>query len=533
MKYRHPAFLQGKKDWDEELLALIPQVREAETAEAVNGLLHTWFEGLGEVDYGPMKPSPVWTLAAEEDKVPIADTAWTADTAYLGEALAADLSLVSEPVRGAGPYAPAVNLNPRSTDFFINEPEHEAAYNQAEFRLLGVFRLWNALEYYFPYLDLLDESWESCLETYIARMLEGRDRTSYESTLAALAYRLHDGHGYFTGARGLRDMLGTYYLPNVLDEAEGKLVVVDTVEGSALEPGDVLMAVNGKDIEALMAERMEYLSYPREENALGYLAYDITSSKRERMQITVLRDEVEKTVTVKGNQWGKADALLPDPESVPAYEILDGNIGLINPWVFVSSGTAQAMDALRDTRALIVDLRQYPNFDELGMSIMGLSHYLGVANKTFLVYGEPSVAVPGTYLKKTYSPNTFDLTGRTRACASSQVYPYEHPVVVLMGSSGWETQSAGEMTLQMLLTAENTVTMGENSAGVNGGIAYLPLPGGLTFEFSARRVYNLDGELTQRVGIAPDIRVEPTIQGIKEGRDEVLEAAVEYIRNGQ
>ena len=35
VKYTHPAFLLGQKDWDEELLALIPQVRELETNEEV------------------------------------------------------------------------------------------------------------------------------------------------------------------------------------------------------------------------------------------------------------------------------------------------------------------------------------------------------------------------------------------------------------------------------------------------------------------------------------------------------------------
>ena len=53
-KYMHPAFLLGKKDWDQELLKLIPQVRELTTAEEVNALLHDWFVGLGEIDYTSM-----------------------------------------------------------------------------------------------------------------------------------------------------------------------------------------------------------------------------------------------------------------------------------------------------------------------------------------------------------------------------------------------------------------------------------------------------------------------------------------------
>ncbi len=50
-KYTHPAFLLGKKDWDEELLKLIPVVSEAK-AKKVNDILHGWFVSLGEIDYG-------------------------------------------------------------------------------------------------------------------------------------------------------------------------------------------------------------------------------------------------------------------------------------------------------------------------------------------------------------------------------------------------------------------------------------------------------------------------------------------------
>jgi len=42
-------------------------------------------------------------------------------------------------------------------------------------------------------------------------------------------------------------------------------------------------------------------------------------------------------------------------------------------------------------------------------------------------------------------------------------------------------------------------------------------------------IYYPDGEETQRVGIVPDIEVKPTIQGVREGRDELMEKAVELI----
>ena len=50
-KYTHPVFLLGERDWDEELLKLIPVVSKAKAKE-VNDILHEWFVSLGEVDYG-------------------------------------------------------------------------------------------------------------------------------------------------------------------------------------------------------------------------------------------------------------------------------------------------------------------------------------------------------------------------------------------------------------------------------------------------------------------------------------------------
>ncbi len=42
-------------------------------------------------------------------------------------------------------------------------------------------------------------------------------------------------------------------------------------------------------------------------------------------------------------------------------------------------------------------------------------------------------------------------------------------------------------------------------------------------------VYYPDGKETQRLGIVPDIELRPTIKGIRENRDELLEKAIEII----
>ena len=42
-------------------------------------------------------------------------------------------------------------------------------------------------------------------------------------------------------------------------------------------------------------------------------------------------------------------------------------------------------------------------------------------------------------------------------------------------------------------------------------------------------VYYPDGAETQRLGIVPDVVVKPTIKGVRQGKDEVLDKAIDII----
>ena len=48
--------------------------------------------------------------------------------------------------------------------------------------------------------------------------------------------------------------------------------------------------------------------------------------------------------------------------------------------------------------------------------------------------------------------------------------------------------------------------------------------------FSGLGVYTPEGEQTQRVGVQPDVWCEPTLDGIREGRDELVEQAIAIIQ---
>ena len=94
-----------------------------------------------------------------------------------------------------------------------------------------------------------------------------------------------------------------------------------------------------------------------------------------------------------------------------------------------------------------------------------------------------------------------------------------------------QTVSNAEYTTMAFQAGPRTMVIGSQTQGADGNISKVPFLGGQFSNFSGLGVYYPDGGQTQRVGVRIDEIVEPTIEGIKAGRDEVLERAIEIINN--
>ena len=103
---------------------------------------------------------------------------------------------------------------------------------------------------------------------------------------------------------------------------------------------------------------------------------------------------------------------------------------------------------------------------------------------------------------------------------------YTGKIVILIDEV---SQSQAEYTTMAFRVAPNATVIGSTTAGADGNVSGIPLPGGLRSMISGIGVFYPDKKPTQRVGIIPDIEVRPTVGGIRSGRDEVLEAALRHI----
>ena len=93
--------------------------------------------------------------------------------------------------------------------------------------------------------------------------------------------------------------------------------------------------------------------------------------------------------------------------------------------------------------------------------------------------------------------------------------------------------SQSEHTGLFFEAANGTVFVGSPSRGANGDVTSTTLPGGISVGFTGHDVRHADGRQLQRLGLQPDVPVEPTIAGLRAGRDEVLERALAYIAEGR
>jgi C-terminal processing protease CtpA/Prc len=99
-------------------------------------------------------------------------------------------------------------------------------------------------------------------------------------------------------------------------------------------------------------------------------------------------------------------------------------------------------------------------------------------------------------------------------------------VVVLTDGSAI---SGAETTLMMGRRYRLGTIVGSPTAGANGGVTPILLPGGFRMVFTGMRVTHADGSQLHLLGVVPDVPVTPTARGVAEGRDEILEAGLHVL----
>lgn len=171
---------------------------------------------------------------------------------------------------------------------------------------------------------------------------------------------------------------------------------------------------------------------------------------------------------------------------------------------------AKYIESAAGTKGLIVDIRNYPS----EFVVFALGSLFVDKQTDFVRFTEADLSNPGAFH-----------FGPLLSLPAQQPH-YAGKIVVLVDEV---SQSQAEYTTMAFRSSPRTIVIGSTTAGADGNVSAIPLPGGFRSMISGIGVFYPDKKPTQRIGIIPDREVKPTIAGITAGRDEVLEAAVREI----
>ncbi|HEY0511600.1 MAG TPA: S41 family peptidase [Thermoanaerobaculia bacterium] len=381
-----------------------------------------------------------------------------------------------------------------------------------EYRLLAVFKLWNVLHFFFPYLHLTGD-WDAVLPEFIARMETAKDGREYVLALAEMGARANDGHVSLTGNPTLDALYGQTPAPVAIRWIENAWVVTEVGEparSSGVEVGDVVVTLEGEPVATRGAELRRHLAASTEAGMRRKIADRLLSGPPGSTVLLTMRGRGEQIREVRLQR----QAWTPQPTG-ETIRVLPGNLGYVDLGRLTIPEVDGMFEKLKGTRALILDMRGYPH--ETAWEIAPRLNTRGA------VYGALFRRPLVSALESDRSRTGVDF---------SQPLPerpgpkYKGRTVMLIDE---RTVSQAEHSGLFFEAANGTKFIGSQTAGADGDVTYFPLPGIASVRFSGHDVRHADGRQLQRIGLVPDVPVAPTIQGIRDGKDEVLDRAVHYL----
>lgn len=515
LKYYHPFIAKGNLNWDYELFRFLPAYLPITDQQQRNELLLQWINKLP-------KPAICDKCSDKELKKAInkPDLDWINDKKELGSPLVDALQYIKKNRHQGKSYymdmAPGVG-NP----VILHENAYNAMTNpDAGYRLLSLFRYWNLIQYWFPDKHLIGEDWKNVLKEFIPKMIKAEGSAGYMLTTRRLIACIHDTHANVWGVNKTLDSIKGKFYPPVKIKFVNEQPVVSLItnkelaSASNLITGDILLEIGEKKIDEIIRETLPDLPASNKPTQLRDLSSLLLRSNDSVTAVTLERDgKVMNTQLIRGNNRQIPVKYYYDfpYQKDSSFFFIKPGIGYLNLGLVKRKSIDSIFETLNGSAGLIIDNRQYPG----DFPIYDIANKLLPEGKDFVKFPTGSLDYPGAFMAST----------TLKAGSKNEDY-YKGNVVILVNEN---TQSSGEFHTMAFEIAPRATVIGSTTAGADGNVSGFYLPGGVYTMFSGVGVLYPDGRETQRIGIVADIEVKPSVNGIKEGRDELLEKAIEIV----
>jgi C-terminal processing protease CtpA/Prc len=293
-------------------------------------------------------------------------------------------------------------------------------------------------------------------------------------------------------------------------------ILSDTLAQRGFRPGQEIVTIDGVPVRQY-AERFVQpfmsSSTPQDLKIRTY-TYSLLAGNSAKDLVIGLRDGEQTTVlrTLPRTGYGRINRT-PDFD----YRMLDHNIAFVALNSFERDTVLPLFEAhfedISKADGLIIDLR----LNGGGSGSVGFDILSHLTDRPFLISKSSYRASPDNLSWRAYPPGTWK---------SRPGKAFKKPVIVLISPM---TFSAAEDFAVAFDTMKRGTLIGEPTGGSTGQPYSFKLPGGLSARVCMKRDTYPDGREFVGLGVQPHILVSPTIGDIREGRDVVLDKAINYL----
>ncbi len=520
LKYYHPSVATGRPDWDGQLIKLMSAVQQAQDRNQLSTVYMTLLDQLGPIKLcrkcQSVSDMPLHSLRNF-------DLSFLNDSTLLTNALRERLTYLGKNRNQGTNFYVQRNERIGNTSFEKEDLYNDMKLPDENYRLLALFRYWNIIHYFFPYKYAINENWNDVLTDLIPVFRRATTTQLYQKALYQVVARIKDSHGFMVTvdkSRCMRCERGTLWMPFELKLIGTKAIITRFYNDSipvtpSLTIGTVISHIDGKPIQEHIDQVRPYVSASNDKALLRDVNGLIGVGFDKQAKLTVQKQGQDTSLTVNRYPFQKLGKAVYTSMNAhhPVSTWLKDSVGYINMGKLTTRQVDSVLKPLLTARAIIFDLRNYPQG-----TYWLIGRYLVDKPVTFARFTGPDMRFPGV----------FQPVGTARLPQVNRRRLYAGKVIVLINE---DTQSHAEFTAMAFRTVPNVTLVGSPTAGADGNISWVPLPGGYRTAFSGIGVYYPDGRETQRVGIVPDVAVQPTVEGVCAGRDEVLEKATQLLLN--
>jgi len=397
-------------------------------------------------------------------------------------------------------------------------------YPAVEYRVLAAFRIWAVMNYFYPYKDLMGDDWNETLRQIISRMEGARDALEYNLSVAEMVTHIHDTHGFIVSPV-LRKHFGEASAPLRVRMIEGSPVVTGFTNTEAAKEagfaiGDVILKVDGEDANQRIERRLKVMAHSTPQSGMFYATErSLVRGPKNSVAIFTVRDS---RAQVREVRVARKEEFIPQTQgdrNGDVMRVLPGNIGYADLDRLTIPQVEEMFEKFKNCPAIIFDDRGYPNGTAWQIAPR-LTDKIDVPAALYRRYGTGRALTDGVLWESQVVETFFQRLPRT------DKWRYHGTTVMLIDE---RTISQAEHTGLFFEAANGTKFIGSPTQGTNGDVTNLAVPGGIYVNFTGQGVWHADGRQLQRLGLQPDVEVRPTLAGIRAGRDEVLEKALQYL----